>query len=267
MKKVLLYLLLALPGLLAQAQTDSPATHKVFIPGRFSDLQVDNLGNIYVLDEENRLEKLNSAGDSLAVFNDVRRFGRLSYIDVSNPLKILLYYQEFSTIVMLDRLLTRINSIDLRKFNYVQVKCIGLGYDNNIWIYDEVTGTLKRIADDGSLLLETTDIRQMASDVPDPVSLTDQGGQVYLFDPELGAYQFDHYGGFHRFIPLKHWDHFSVVDNKLVGWTGSDFLRYDAAAGETRQAIPAAWLPAKKMVIRPDYIYTLKTDGIHVYKN
>ena len=230
-------------------------------------MEVDNLGNIYVLDQDNSLEKLSPAGDSLAIFNDVRQFGHLNYIDVSNPLKILLYYQEFSTIVMLDRLLTRINSIDLRKYNYVQVKCIGLGYDNNIWIYDEVEGKLKRIADDGSLLLETTDIRQLANDVPDPASLTDQGGQVYIFDPELGAYQFDHYGGFHRFIPLKHWDHFAVIENTLVGWNSKEFLKYEMAGGESRKTIPEAWLPAKKLVIRQNYIYVLKSDGIHVYKN
>ena len=31
------------------------------------------------------------------------RYGKIAYIDVSNPLKILLFYQEFGTIVTLDR--------------------------------------------------------------------------------------------------------------------------------------------------------------------
>src|SRR6185312_13644967 len=130
----------------------------------------------YVLSKDSRLKKINDAGDSLAVFNDVRRYGMISYMDVTNPLKILLYFQEYGTIVMLDRFLNNINSIDLRKFNLFQVKSIGLAYDNNVWIYDELEGKLKKIADDGSLISETTDIRQMTDSVPDPDRLTDQGG-------------------------------------------------------------------------------------------
>ena len=41
-----------------------------------------------------------------AVFNDVKKFGQATLIDVSNPLKVLLYYRDFATIVVLDRFLT-----------------------------------------------------------------------------------------------------------------------------------------------------------------
>ena len=45
--------------------------------------------------------KMNSRGDSLAVFNDVKRFGTVTQVDATNPLKILLYYKNFSSIVVL----------------------------------------------------------------------------------------------------------------------------------------------------------------------
>jgi hypothetical protein len=40
----------------------------------------------------------------LRYFNNVKKFGKISTIDVSNPLKVLLYYKDFSTIVVLDSL-------------------------------------------------------------------------------------------------------------------------------------------------------------------
>ncbi len=250
------------------AQVASPDSKAGFIPGNFVDFEVDNLGNFYVLTPDNLLKKLNTAGDSLAVYNDVRRYGKISYMDVTNPLKILLFYQEFGTIVMLDRLLSNINSIDLRKFNYFQIKCIGLAYDNNVWIYDELEGILKKIGDDGTLISETTDIRQLTDSLPDPVLLTDQGGLVYLYDSLKGAFVFDHYGGFQKFIPLANWAHFSVIDKTLLGWEDHYFMKYQEKTGEKeRIEIPAYCLPAIKIVIRPENVYVLKTDGIHVYKN
>jgi hypothetical protein len=267
-KKYLIYIILCWPAIVANAQSDTADLKAVFTPGSFTDFEVDNLGNRYLLSADNRLIKLDARGDSLAGFNDVRRYGRISYMDVSNPLKILLFFQEFGTIVMLDRFLNNINSIDLRKFNLFQVKSIGLAYDNNIWVYDELEGKLKKIADDGSLINETTDIRQMTDAVPDPERLIDQGGLVYLYDSLKGVFIFDHYGGFQKFIPLPNWQHFFVADNTLLGWEGHYFLKYDERTGEQeKQAIPGYCLPAVKMIVRPDKIYVLRKDGMHVYKN
>ena len=53
----------------------------------------------------------------LAVFNDVKKYGNPTYIDVTNPLKILLYYKNYSTVVVLDRLLNTRNTINFRKQN------------------------------------------------------------------------------------------------------------------------------------------------------
>jgi hypothetical protein len=91
----------------------------------------------------------------VAIYNDVRKFGTATMIDVSNPLKVLLYYKDFATIVVLDRLLNIRNTIDLRLQNILQAKAIGLSYDNKIWVYDELESKLKKIDEGGQLLLET----------------------------------------------------------------------------------------------------------------
>jgi hypothetical protein len=268
-KKITLYIIMSLAlGSLTAQDVDSIPQMARFIPGNYVDFQVDNLGNIFMLTPDNQLKKYSAAGDSLGVFNDVRRYGKIAYIDVSNPLKILLFYQEFGTIVMLDRFLNNINSLDLRQLGYYQVTCIGLSYDNNIWVYDALAGQLNKISSDGSPLNQTNDIRQFADSVPNPVLLTDQGGLVYLFDPQKGAFIFDHYGGYSKFIPLKNWRHFSVINKTMLGWNGRDFLKYeDKMFAEEKKPIPGYCLPAIKILIMPDFLYVLKTDGIHVYKN
>jgi hypothetical protein len=277
MKKFILFTVIhfSIGSLLAQhsdslsaLNADSLPQMSRFIAGSYADFQVDNLGNIFVLTPDNQLKKYSATGDSLGVYNDVKTYGKVAYIDVSNPLKILLFYQEFGTIVMLDRFLNNVNSLDLRQLGFYQVTCIGLAYDNNIWVYDALAGKLNKIASDGTLINQTNDIRTFTDSVPNPVLLTDQGGLVYLFDPQKGAFLFDHYGGYAKFIPLKNWRHFSVINKTMLGWNGHEFLKYeDKMFAEEKKRIPGYYLPALKILIMPDYNYVLKADGIHVFKN
>ena len=199
----------------------------VSLPGHFVDFQVDNLGNIFVLTPDNQLKKYSAAGDSLGVFNDVRRYGKIAYIDVSNPLKILLFYQEFGTIVMLDRFLNNVNSLDLRQLGFYQVTCIGLAYDNNIWVYDALAGKLNKISSDGPLINQTNDIRQYTDSVPNPVLLTDQG-DWFIYSIRRKAHLFlIIMEDIQKFIPLKNWRHFSVINQTMLGWNGQEFLKFE----------------------------------------
>ncbi|MFM2362064.1 MAG: hypothetical protein RLZZ316_966, partial [Bacteroidota bacterium] len=110
---------------ICQAQADTSLPLYKIVGNNIADFTTDNLGNIYLLSTNNQLKKLNPNGDSVAVFNDVRRFGKLYQIDASNPLKLLLYYKDFSTVVALDRFLNIRNTIDLRRLKLYQVKTIG----------------------------------------------------------------------------------------------------------------------------------------------
>src|SRR5258707_8265312 len=89
----------------AYAQADTSFQFIKSIKGDIVAFTVDNLDNIYLLSSTNQVKKLNANGDSVAVFNDVKKFGQATLIDVSNPLKVLLYYRDFATILILDRIL------------------------------------------------------------------------------------------------------------------------------------------------------------------
>jgi hypothetical protein len=230
------------------------------------DFTVDNLGNIYVLSQDNQLKKLGPKGDSLAVFNDVRRYGKIASVDATNPLKILVYYREFTTVIELDRFLNIINTIDLRKQNILQAKAIGLAYDNNVWVYDELDAMLKRVADDGSLVDQTTDFRQLFDSVPDPAIIRDQGGYVYLYDPAKGVYIFDHYGALKTHLDLRGWQDFDVIGKNLLGRDDHNLYRYQPGTLDMQeQPIPVAYRDAIRIRITPSVIYVLKKSGLEVY--
>ena len=197
-----------------------------FIPGEYTYMNVDVLGNIYLITSGNRLIKLNSNRDSVAVFNDVKKYGNPSYIDVSNPLKILVYYKSFSTIVALDRFLTFRNNINLRNKNIFSVNAVATSYDNNFWVFDEQDYKIKKINEQGELLLESSDIRQLTDEAPVPTTIIDCDNQLYIYDEHKGLYLFDYYGAFKNRIPFKGWQNVAVSNNIIYGFIGNELLSY-----------------------------------------
>jgi hypothetical protein len=248
------------------AQPDTSYFLSKTIQADIADFKVDKLGNIYLLSSENQLKKLGPSGDSLAVFNDVRQFGKIYSVDPTNPLKILLYYKEFATIVTVDRFLNIINTIDLRNLNIFQADAVGLAYDNNIWVYDELEAKLKRIGDDGTLIDETTDLRQIVDSVPDPSVIADQSGLVYLYDSTKGVYVFDHYGSFKRHISLTGWLDFTVIEKNLLGRNQQYFFKYQLDnINIQREPIPSLYLNAIKITITSGWVYVLKQNQLEIY--
>ncbi len=258
--------LLVAAGSYATAQSESTFALSRTIRADIVDFTVDNLGNIYVVSKDNQLKKLSADGDSLAVYNAVSRYGNVYFIDVTNPLKILIYYREFSTIVAVDRFFNIINTIDLRSLNIFQVKAIALAYDNNIWLFDELDAKLKRIGDDGSLIDQTTDFRQLFDTVPDPSVIVDQGGLVYLYDSTHGVYAFDHYGSLKNHIQLKGWQDFTVIDKFIMGREGNTFFKYQLGTLNL-ESLPMnpAYVGASKIKITPAAIYVLKKNSLEIY--
>src|SRR5215212_11777449 len=105
MKKLSLIITLLALMQISFAQADTAFRLVKTFPGEIADAAIDNLSNVYILTVTDQLKKYNASGDSLAVYNNVRKYGKVYSIDVANPLKVLLYYKDFSSIVVLDRLL------------------------------------------------------------------------------------------------------------------------------------------------------------------
>jgi hypothetical protein len=236
------------------------------IRGPFADFSTDVLGNVFLLDKEGRLKKINPRYDSVAVFNDVRRYGKVHSIDASNPLKVLLFYKDFGTIVILDRLLQVRNTIDLRKLNFLQVKVIGQSFDNGIWIYDEQEARLKRIRDNGSISDQTGDFRLQLEEAPSPTYISDQERLVYLYDTLKGLLVFDYYGTLKNKLPFTGWNDFQVIENNIIGRKGVTLERYQLNTLRLKElSLPGILNNVTKMRITGNRLYCLRQGNLYIY--
>jgi len=248
------------------AQTDSSFQLVKTVKGDIVAFTVDNLDNIYLLNSSNQVKKLNANGDSVAIFNDVKKFGQASLIDVSNPLKVLLYYRDFATIVVLDRFLNVRNTIDLRKQNILQARAIGQSYDNKIWLYDELENKLKKIDEDGTLLMETPDFRQLFDQAPIPHRIFDEDQYVYLYDSTKAVFVFDYYGAFKNKLPITGWKNFKVAGKYIFGSKDDKLFRYNIKTFRTEDwKMPEQIYQARSFNFSSSRLYALRKDGIEIY--
>ena len=229
-KNVFILPVIFLVSLAGMAQQDTSFRQVRVLRGDFVNFTIDNLDNLYVLNSRNQVKKFNSNGDSVAIYNDVRKFGQATLIDVSNPLKVLLYYRDFATVVMLDRFLNVVNTVDLRKAGILQARTIGQSYDNKIWVYDELEAKLKKIDEDGKLLQETPDFRLLLGQAVTPVKISDENKYVYLYDPVKGVYVFDYFGALKNGILIQQWENFKVSGKYIFGSKADTLNRYEISS-------------------------------------
>lgn len=253
-----------LPLFVKSQQMDLPGGRQ--LKGNFTSFTADNLGNLYVVTAENQLKKYNAKGDSMGVFNDVRRYGKLSNINATNPLRTVLFYRDFRTVVVLDRLMNTINTIDLRKLNIFQVRVVAPAYDNNVWVFDEQESKLKKVSEDGRLLSETADLRLVLDEAPIPQKIFDQNGYVYMYDPGKGVFIFDYYGALKNKIALLNWSDLQVIGSTIVGRVDDKVMSYRTGTLDLRETpLPQTIARSQNIQITPIGIYVLDEKGVTLY--
>jgi len=265
--KTILFILCLCVSVATKSQSDSSFQFTRSIKGEFSWFNVDNLNNVYVFTNANQLKKIDEKGDSISVFNDVKKYGNPFSVDVTNPFKILLYYKNFSTVVILDRLLTVRNTINFRNQNIFSVQAIATSYDNNIWLFDEQDYKLKKIDETGKLLQETTDWRSLFDSVPSPTRLIDRDNFVYLYDAEKGFYVFDYYSGFKKQLPFLNWTDVEVSGKNIYGFSNKTLYSYELNSFIIKEyKLPPFFGNYQGIKAMNGKVYVNKGDRIDIYQ-
>jgi hypothetical protein len=249
------------------AQKDSSFLLLRTYNGDIAGVALDNIDNLYIVSSTGQIKKLNNRGDSVGVFNGIRAYGKLQAMDVTNPLKPLLFYKDFSTVVILDRMLANRTNIDLRRHNVLQPTAIGLSYDNNIWVFDQYDSKLKKLDEAGNLLLETPDFRQLFNQTITPQKIINDNGFVYLADSTQGVFVFDNYGTYKRKILLKNWRNVDIWNGKFIRLGTNDIVVYNPDTfTEQSQKFPPFFKPYVHSFTNHNKLITYTKDSLRIYR-
>lgn len=96
----------------------------------------DGLGNNYYI-KENVLTKQNE--EKSWEYKNVA-LGKITSVDYLNPLKIVVFYEDFNTIITLDNQLNEIQKLNLFEIdNTIFASKVGLASQDQFWIYNSLT--------------------------------------------------------------------------------------------------------------------------------
>jgi len=173
------------------AQTQIPNVNADFI-------KVDPFGNIYAV-KKSQLSKFSPQGKLLFTYSD-KTLGVISSMDVFNPMKIMLFYQDAGVLVFLNEQLAPINnSVSLFEANYFSISLASYSAANQIHLYDEVNKYLITM-DFFMREISKTPIHFSGFNPVKMIELEEKS--LALHDPKTGVYLFDAFSTFNKLIPV-----------------------------------------------------------------
>ncbi len=139
------------------------ADNKSFILDNVKFFTIDKLNQIYILNKDNTITKYDQ-NLNVVMSRNLKLEGDIATLDVFNVFDILLFYKSINTLIFTDNLLNKRSSIDFNNLpnQSLQVSAVCRSFDNQIWIYDILSQKIKKIDEEGNLILESSAINSFS---------------------------------------------------------------------------------------------------------
>ena len=235
------------------------------IPGAVNLFQTDRLGNIFVADTKNEIRKYDARGNLQFRYSN-NNLGELATLDATDPFNLLLFYPNYETVITLDRTLTPTGEYNLFDLGVPEVRALGMSRDNKIWVYDLTDFRLKKIDQNGKLLLASDDLSLTLGRGLQPNFIIERDQQVFVNDPEVGILVFDLFGRYLKTIDLKGLSDFQIVQDRIIYWQGEQLRSFHLSALLDRPIrTPFLTASAQPISIRKNVWYVALPDRIQVF--
>ncbi|CAN5209747.1 hypothetical protein BH09BAC1_BH09BAC1_20620 [soil metagenome] len=202
-------------------------------PVKGTVLTSDKFGSAYVITTKKELIKFDPIYNRFVSYSLVK-FGQPTHIDASNPLKVMLFFNDYDIIVFLDNTLSEKAVIRLQNRGPIQVDVTCLALDNNIWIYDELVYKLRKIDEQSNIIRESDDLSLLFNASISPNFLLEADNRLFVNVPDRGVQVFDLFGAFSQTIPLKGLDNFQVFMGQMVYFQNGKLYSYNLQTFDTR---------------------------------
>ena len=249
----------------SQSESERTLIDSLQISG--NQFKVDILGNIYWT-EDNTLKKY--ATESRSVIEYTNTFqGKITKYDVSNPLKILIYYNTQNNILYLDKNLAPIISpLSLDQTNIPEVEAICTSHRGGFWILNPITQRIEHYNQNLRMTIESETYTELFKNDNIKIQLTEKNNILYCFIQHCCIWTFDLYGNFIQKHPLKNVDNIQIINENIFYFYKSALNKYNINSLE-KVSVP---IPKKRdewkdvRTAENDRIYALKGQTIYIYK-
>ena len=227
-------------------------------------ISVDNFSNFYAVGD-NQVMKFDRDGKFLQSYEEVKN-GKIGSVDVTNPFKVLVYYPDFMTAVVLDKFMTYLVSYNFFELGYQSVTAVGSSGDGYLWFYDATDYSLKKIDATGKVQLKSQPVNQLIDKIINPNFILEKNGQVFVNDPTVGILVFDNFGAYYKTIPIKGLQKFHVMQEQIIYYQDDKLRSYNPVTFDAKTVSLPDTTGVMQAVIEKNRIAILKSDRVDFYR-
>lgn len=230
---------------------------------------LDRRGGLYVADADNNIRQFGPEGLPLNTYAPAQP-GHVGQLEAFNLTNTLVFYDDRQQLVLLDRFLAPLSELRLADYLDGTVRVATLAPDNQIWLLDESTLTLREF-DPGTLrLVQNTPLDLLIGRTrPDFRFIRQYQNNTYLVDKTTGVYVFDNLGNYKKKLPLPGLNMVGFRGDELYYLDGSQ-VRFFHLYNLTSRAVA---LPAaadagalRQVLVGEQYAYLFTAQGVAVYR-
>ena len=236
------------------------------IEGAFSIMEIDKIGNLFLVDQHHRLTKRDKTGKTIYTFSE-NRLGPIRTLDVSNPLQILVYFDDYAHLLVLDRTLSDIRRQDLNDLMIQQIRSVGIATDNNIWIYDSDAFMLKKLDPQNNLVQESLDLSLLIEQEIVPNKILELNNTIYVLNQSIGILFFDNFANFIYKLDIPNLKYFQIINDAIYYLSDNQLHQYHLPSASTHTIdLVHSTEQVKQISIGQGYFYILHPTGVDIYQ-
>jgi hypothetical protein len=225
---------------------------------------VDNFSNFYTA-ADNNIYKYSSDGGYLYPYEEFS-YGKIGMIDVSNPMKILVFYPDFLTVITLDKFLAPLSTYNFFALGYQNVSAVASSIDGRLWFYDNTTFQLKKIDETGNIYQQSQPLNSVTDAVPNPTFMLEKDNALYMNDPAIGILVFDFFGNYNKTIPIKGLTKFQIFQDQIIYFDDKKMNAYNMTTFDLKRLTLPDSLEVVGAAIQKDRLAILKKDHVDFYR-
>jgi len=228
-------------------------------------LTTDFIKSAYVVNDKDQVLKFDSLGRLSGIFNE-NRYGPVDQIDPTAPFNVLVFFKEFNTIVAADAVMATKHLYKLENIDINEIGAVCMSYDNNVWVFDQASNKLKKVAKNYDILHESEDVSQILGLSISPTFMVEREKMIFLIDPESGILTFDMFGNYYRTFPISGVESIQVLKGNFVFYSGGEMKSFDPRTMKTNTIIIPEVENTQSVYIQQDLVYILTDKEIQIYR-
>lgn len=187
---------------------------------------IDNLDFTYLLTTKDELLKYDQKGNLKWRYSN-NRFGKIKSVDVSDPLRVVLFFADFQQVIVLNNNLNEIAKYSFARNGNLLISALASSNNNGFWAFDSNNIVLLKLSQNFTEDTRSANLFQIFDEVIILKKLIAADQFVYLQKKNNDILQFDRFGAYVKQLPIDSLTDFNITSNNIAYWRNNVLYTYN----------------------------------------